>query len=462
MFKCIGNCAACGRCKSTGLARQVNEQKAGMLRMPDDFVAETGKQGYAIAFDIGTTTVVGMLWDLYQGKLVGAAAKANPQAAHGQDVISRITFAGKKENLKLLHDEIIGCLNEIIGDLCTLYGIDRNAICRAAVCGNTTMSHLFAGYDPTSLAVAPFVPAYEGTLRFLAEEIGLTINGNCEAMLIPNIAGHVGGDITAGILATRLEAHTGKALFIDIGTNGEIVYIQDGKMCTCSTAAGPAFEGAAIYQGMRAAEGAIERIRIEDGDVQFKTIGDVPPIGICGSGLIDAVAEMKKASIINETGRMATAEEYEKNHSGSALAERLREGADGREFILVSKVSGEDIVITQKDIRQVQLAKAAIAAGTILLMRQMGSVPEELDEVIIAGAFGSYIDNDSAVEIGLLPNIVRQKITNAGNTAGAGVLMSVASSQEAQRIIQIPGKLQHIELANLSEFQNCYLGEMRF
>ncbi len=460
MFKCIGNCAVCGRCKSTGLARQVNEQKAGMLIMPDDFVADTGEQGYAMAFDIGTTTVVGMLWDLQQGKRIGASAKANPQAVHGQDVISRISFAETEENRELLHHEIVDCLNEIMSGLCVPYGIDRNAIVRAVVCGNTTMSHLFAGYDPKSLATAPFEPAYEGTLKLNAEEIGLAMN--CDVMLIPNIAGHVGGDITAGILATRLEEKPGKTLFIDIGTNGEIVYEQDGTMLTCSTAAGPAFEGAHIYQGMRAADGAIERIRIEEGDVQFKVIGDVPPIGICGSGLIDAVAAMKGAELMDETGRIADAAEYETAHPESGLAERLREGQDGREFGLVSKTTGEDIVITQKDIRQVQLAKAAMAAGAKILMQQMESTPKQLDAVIIAGAFGTYIDINSAVEIGLLPDIARDKIFNAGNTAGAGVLMAAASTKEALRIQQIPGKLQHIELAGLSDFQNAYLEAMYF
>ena len=463
MFKCTGICSKCGRCKDAGMMKGANDRKTKMLMLPEDFTPETDEQGYGIAFDIGTTTVVGMLWDIYSGTQIGAQAETNPQNEFGLDVISRITFAGEKEgNLQILHDKIIDCLNRITKKLCEKYEIDKEAIIRATVCGNTTMSHLFAGIDPKSLAHAPFDPAYTGTVFLKAGELGLNIQEESTVMLIPNIAGHVGGDITAGILAARLEEQKGKTLFIDIGTNGEIVYCQDGKMLTCSTAAGPAFEGAAIYQGMRAAAGAIEKIRIENEDVLFKVIEEVPPTGICGSGLIDAVAEMKKAGLINKTGRIASAEDYEKKHPGSLLCERLRNGQDGREFVLVSKANDEDIIITQNDIREVQLAKAAIAAGIQIMTRKSGSTPEELEQIIVAGAFGSYIDKDSAITIGLLPNIERSRIISAGNTAGAGTLMAVANSKEALRIQNIPGKLEHVELANEPDFQTVYLNAMAF
>ena len=463
MFKCTGICSKCGRCKDAGMMRGANDRKTKIMVMPEDFVPETDEQGYGIAFDIGTTTVVGMLWDIMDGEQEVAYAETNPQNEFGLDVISRITFAGEDSgNLKILRDRIIGCLNDITDKLCDRSDVDRESIVRVTVCGNTTMSHIFAGYDPKSLAHAPFDPAYTGTKFFRAGDIGLRIRSDSVVMLIPNIAGHVGGDITAGIAASRLEDLRGRSLFIDIGTNGEIVYCQDGKMFTCSTAAGPAFEGAAIYQGMRAATGAIEGIRIENEDVIFRVIGGVPPVGICGSGLIDAVSEMKKAGIINKTGRIASAEEYEKKHPGSILCERLREGSDGREFILVSKTEDEDIVITQNDVREVQLAKAAISAGVRIMMKRMDSSPADLDRVIVAGAFGSYINKESAIGIGLLPDIERSRVISAGNTAGVGTLMAVASSKEALRIQRIPEKLEHIELANEEDFQTVYLNAMAF
>ena len=463
MFKCTGICSKCGRCKDAGMLRGAVDRKTKILNLPEDFRPETDERGYGIAFDIGTTTVVGMLWDIYNGCQIGAQAETNPQNEFGLDVISRITFANEaEENLKLLQDKIIGCLNLITEKLCSEHNVDPQSIIRVTVCGNTTMSHIFAGYDPASLAHAPFDPVYTGTLFMRAGDLGLQIRPESTVMLIPNIAGHVGGDITAGILAARLEDRKEKTLFIDIGTNGEIVFCQDGKMFTCSTAAGPAFEGAAIYQGMRAANGAIEKVRFENEDVLFQVIGGIPPVGICGSGLIDAVAEMKKAGVIDKKGRIATAESYDRKHPGSLLCERLRDGADGREFVLVSKTNDEDIVITQKDIREVQLAKGAIGAGIQLMMQKMESKPEELDRIIVAGAFGSYIDKNSAVTIGLLPDIDRDRIESAGNTAGAGTLMAVASSEEAVRVQNIPEKLTHIELANEPDFQHTYLKAMGF
>ena len=262
MFKCTGICSKCGRCKDGGMLRGAVDRKTKILNLPEDFRPETDEQGSGIAFDIGTTTVVGLLWDIYNGCQVGAKAETNPQNEFGLDVISRITFACEEEgNLQILREKIIGCLNRITEKLCSEYNVDRDSIVRATVCGNTTMSHIFAGYDPKSLAHAPFDPAYTGTVFLKAGDLGLQIMEETTVMLIPNIAGHVGGDITAGILAARLEDRTEKTLFIDIGTNGEIVFCQDGKMFTCSTAAGPAFEGAAINQGMRAAAGAIEKVR---------------------------------------------------------------------------------------------------------------------------------------------------------------------------------------------------------
>ncbi len=464
MFKCTGVCARCGHCRNGSMMKGANDRKTKLLSFPGDFRPAPDGFGYAMAFDIGTTTVVGMLWDLAQGKLLGQKALTNPQNEFGMDVISRITYAQESAaQLAQLRRLIIDCLEEISRSLCEDQGIVQESILRVAVCGNTTMSHLFAGEDPKTLARAPFQPAYTGMKIFTGEESGLTMAAQGKAILIPNIAGHVGGDITAGILASRLQDRAGETLFIDIGTNGEIVYHREDTMLVCSTAAGPAFEGAAIYQGMRAAVGAIERIRFTSDDVHFRVIGGVPPVGICGSGLIDAVSEMIRCGIVDSSGRIVTPDVYCRKHAAAAaLASRIREGENGREFVLVAKENDEDIVIVQNDIREVQLAKAAVAAGIKLMMKRAGSRPEALDEVLIAGAFGSYIDKHSAVRIGLLPSIDEDRIHFLGNTAGAGTLMTAISEEEEEKVCRIPALAEHVELAEDPDFQTVYLGQMAF
>ena len=462
MFKCTGICSLCGRCHRIERSIDSDDRKTKLLFLPEDFQPDTGEQGYGIAFDIGTTTVVGIMWDLFCGKPVGSVSMTNPQIKYGSDVISRIAFSSREGNLSVLHAAVIDCLNSIVEKICEQYEIKRESIVRAVACGNTTMSHLLLGIDPKSLAVAPFLPAYEGTVIRSAGELGLKISENAAVTVIPNIAGHVGGDITAGILATRLQNLDGNRLLVDIGTNGEIVLISNGKMSACSTAAGPAFEGASIYQGMRAADGVIERVRIKDGDVELGVIGESVPIGICGSGLIDCVAQMVKNGIADSTGRMLSAEEYTEKYGESPLAERLVEDEQGRKMILVSKSDSDDVVITQKDIREVQLAKAAIISGIRLMMKKAGITAGMIDAIYLAGAFGNFIDKESAVTIGLLPDTEYDKIVSVGNSAGAGALMALACSKEQNRIRQIPEKVTHIDLSAEAEFQKEFLNAMSF
>lgn len=464
MFKCTGVCASCGRCQGAAMMSGANDRKTKILAYPEDFLADKSGAGYGMAFDIGTTTVVGMLWDLSAGKQVDTCAKTNPQNEFGMDVISRINYCGKdRENLKQLRNRIIECLNEIIGQLCDKHEISRNEVKKVTVCGNTTMSHIFAGYSPASLAAAPFAPAYTGTLDLSADEADLDIDKDAAVYVVPNIAGHVGGDITAGIIAARVFEQQGITVFIDIGTNGEIVLTDSERVWTCSTAAGPAFEGAAILNGMRAATGAIEKVHItDDGDVFFKTIGECEPQGICGSGLIDAIAEMIRAGLINKKGRLACANDVDKKGLPAALKERLVEIGKDRHFILVSKEKGDDIVITQNDIREVQLAKGAVSAGIDLMLADTGRTVSDIDRVIIAGAFGSYIDKKSAVTIGLLPEVDEEKIISAGNTAGAGVAMALVSDAEMTRIREVPEKVEHIELAEKENFQRAYMKAIEF
>ncbi|MEG0392821.1 MAG: ASKHA domain-containing protein, partial [Anaerovoracaceae bacterium] len=463
VFKCTGVCSKCGRCKDSAMIAGANKRKTKLLALPSDFVPETDEPGYGIAFDIGTTTVVGMLWDIKNGKELGAKAMTNPQNKYGLDVISRITFGNEdKTNLVTMRTEIVACLNDIIDELCQSSGIEKEGIIRATVGGNTTMSHLFAGYDPATLAKAPFAPAYTGTLMMTGESSMLKIHPKGDVMLFPNIAGHVGGDITAGIIASRLFDEKELTLFIDIGTNGEIALTDQGRTLACSTAAGPAFEGAAIHQGMRAAPGAIEKLTITDEDVFFTTIDGVRPVGICGSGLIDAISELWSYGLIKKTGRLLSKEELEKKKPETKIAERLREGSSGREFVLIFKEDEEDIVITQNDIREVQLAKGAISAGITIMLEKLEKTEQDIHKIIVAGAFGNFINKESAVNMGLLPKVSLDRIYSAGNTAGAGTLMALASSKEALLAKKVPELVEHVELSSCEDFQTKYLTAMAF
>lgn len=464
MLKCTGICSRCGRCKISKDDINAADRKARMLIYPADFKGD-GVQGLGAAFDIGTTTVVGMLWDLKDGVQIAAVAKANPQMEFGADVISRIAYCGNDNiRLRILREKIVSCIDEMLQQLCEKADRRTEDINRINICGNTAMSHLFAGYQVKSLATAPFVPAYEGSLELEAREAlahdielfaesktegSLKLNQKARLTLLPNIAGHVGGDITAGMIAAEVLGD-GLTVFIDIGTNGEIVLADGNNVLACSTAAGPALEGASIRHGMRAANGAIERVRIVNGQVKIETVGGVPAAGICGSGLIDAIAQMLEAGLIDETGRIMD----DKN------PEVIR-GERAEKRIVLTDMP-EEIAVTQKDIRQVQMAKAAIAAGIQILLKEADRDVDDIDRVVIAGAFGNHIDIDSAVRIGLIPKVSRKKIVMAGNTAGAGVSMTLLSQAAMNLAKKLPGMVKHVELASDKDFQSTYLREMYF
>lgn len=473
MIKCIGICGKCGKCENTAMMSGANERKTKMLTYPKDFRPETGKKGLGAAFDIGTTTVVGMLWDLEQGEQIAACGRTNPQNEFGMDVISRIAYCGQQAgNLVALQRKIIDCLNEIIKELCEKAGAQRSEIVKITACGNTTMAHLFAGYSPETLAFVPFAPAYTGALEWTVAKDGLGSRVNPAAelsvaeagsvVLLPNIAGHVGGDITAGLAASRFLEKDGLTLFIDIGTNGEIALADGVRRYACSTAAGPAFEGAAIRHGMRAAAGAIERVRIKDGEVFFKTIGQQPAQGICGSGLIDAMAQMLKNGLIKKSGRLISAGDVDKAGLDPKFKNRLVMAEKERQFILAWRENNEGIVITQSDIREVQLAKGAIVAGIKLLLDEAGKAACDIREVMVAGAFGNYIDRESAVTIGLLPDIEGDRIHFIGNAAGCGVSMALTSDKELEIMKKIPELVEHVELAGKEDFQKAYMEAMQF
>ncbi|WP_409969961.1 ASKHA domain-containing protein [Bengtsoniella intestinalis] len=462
-FKCTGICSTCGRCQNGHNMAGAAQRKTRLLHYPADFVPTTGQEGYGIAFDVGTTTLVGILWNRETGKQVGVDAQTNPQNKHGLDVISRITYCqGDPEKLAEMQGLVTGCMQTVAEKLCKIQGISTSQIQVCTICGNTTMSHIIAGYDPKLLAVSPFTPSYTGTLVFKAAKLGLSFAADASVTLVPNIASHVGGDITTGVVASGMQTANGLIILIDIGTNGEIVMSKEGVGYACSTAAGPAFEGATIYHGMRAAEGAIEAVQIQE-DVTIKTIGDAAAVGICGSGLIQAVGEMVKNKVVNGRGKMATQEELEAKGLPAAVCQRCRTGEMGREFVLsYGKDGGTDVVITQKDIREVQLAKGAIAAGIVCLLEEVNATVADIEQLYIAGAFGSFIDKQSAVDMGLLPNIDLERLVSVGNTAGVGCAMALMNQEDLRRMEEASRTIQHVELSTSPTFQANYMKNMSF
>ena len=458
-YGCTGNCAACGRCNGINKIIKADNRKTRAMYFPDTFQAESGREGLGAAFDIGTTTVVGMLWDRRTGRMLDILAETNPQIRYGADVISRITYCGRSEDKRTeLSGLIRGKMNEMLGVMCARQAAAQEAgqpvlqtdIQDIAVCGNTTMSHLAGGYDPVTLALAPFTPAYVGELVLRAADMQITAAPGCAVTIIPNLAGHVGGDINAGIVASRLLDQTDLTLFIDIGTNGEMALTDGERTLVCSAAAGPAFEGAGISQGMRAGTGAIEKVTIRGDHVALSTIGGGAPAGICGSGLISAVSELVREGIVDQTGRL------DETHP-------LVHAIEGRPVVILGyQVDGSPVGLTQKDIREVQLAKGAMQAGTAIMLRILGRKPEEIRKVFLAGAFGNSIDREAASRIGLLPRIPPARIEPVGNAAGAGISMVLMNREEAASARSMAARVEHVELADQPEFEKEYMSAMAF
>lgn len=418
---------------------------------------------YGIAFDIGTTTVVGYLINLETGATLACVSGLNPQTVFGGDLISRIGFAAEKlTHVKKLHQRIATFMNDLGEYACDQVGICRSEICRVTVVGNTCMHHLLLGIDPTPLGSAPYNPVVKAPYRCPARECGLRLHENAQAYLLPVIAGFVGADTVAMILSAKLGSHSGNVIAADMGTNAEVVLKTDQGLIACSSPAGPALEGGQIRDGMRAALGAIDRVTA-DRDIVIHTIGDAPALGICGSGLIDAVAVLLDLGIIDKTGRLHV---EPKAVLPKTIATRLRKGEDGApEFVLVwAAESGNhlDIVLSQGDIRQLQLAKAAIMSGVQALLQQVGLELGDIDSFLLAGGFGNYINARNARRIGLIPDLAGDRIHYIANAAGLGAQIALLSNRGRVEAEKIALETRHLSLAGLPGFQKMYLGAMGF
>jgi len=426
---------------------------------------DTTNHCYGLAFDIGTTTLVGTLINLCDGKEMAVVTMVNPQTSFGDDVISRIKRCREEQDGFIkLHTAIIEAINSMIDELAGKARIKTDDIWEAVFAGNSTMQEILCGINPFTLGEIPFVPAFRERVRMKALDIGIKIHPAGEISVFPQIGGFVGGDTVAGILATRLnQMKESPALLVDVGTNGEIVLSHKGKMIATSVAAGPAFEGARIVNGMRAAAGAIEKVIVNE-DVEISVIGNVKPMGICGTGLIDTVAYLLRRGIIDETGRILGPDEIP-SATPEALRKRIISEKDHFNFLLVPSdltAIGEPIYLYQRDVRELQLANAAIRAGIIILLKHEGLTPSDLKSVLLAGGFGNFIRRSNACRIGMLPPIETTRIRFVGNTSSFGAKRALLSFDEWAYAENIVKETRHLDLSLDPDFQNEFSMAMMF
>jgi len=404
---------------------------------------------FGISVDIGTTKLALYLVDLQTGEVVEKVGEMNPQIAYGEDVVSRIAYATQNDDgRQTLQGTLANKLNKLLAEVCRSTGINSSQVVDAVFVGNTAMHHLFAGLPVEQLVFAPYVPAINEPMDIRASAIGIEMADGAYIHLLPNIAGFVGADHVAMLLATQAWQAEELTVALDIGTNTEVSLISKGKVTSVSCASGPAFEGGHIKDGMRAAAGAIERLRIVDDGVQYQTVDEAPPIGICGSGVLDALAQLYLAGIVNEGGRMKDGHPH------------VRTRKKQREFVLVSKQErdgGPAIVLTQGDVRELQLAKAAIRTGIQVLLETNGRSEEEISQVVIAGAFGSYIDVSSGVTIGMLPSIPLDRFRQVGNAAGMGAKLALVSLSSRTQAKDIASRVHYVELASAPNFTQTFV-----
>jgi len=441
----------------SGILRETNGRVAAVSRFGEIIGLLPQKKGplLGLAIDVGTTNIGTWLVDLRNGRTLKTMGFENPQGLHGADVITRLGYARKSPAaLETMQKLVIDSLNEAATALTRARGLKPELITDVVIAGNTAMHHLLIGLPVNYLSVVPFIPAVSGAVDIKARDLGLHVMPGAYVHMLPNIAGFVGGDHTAVLLAidSAQEQHT--VIVLDIGTNTEISLIHQGKLASVSCPSGPAFEGGHIRCGMRSAPGAIESVKIQGNNVELQTIDNQPPIGICGSGVLDMVAELHNAGIITVTGKM------------NAEHPRVRrpEGKRDLEFVLVDEVegAGEAIVFTQSDVRSVQLAKGCISAAIQVLLEDAAITEEHLHQVIIAGAFGSYIDIGSSITIGMLPDLPLERYAQIGNAAGIGAKLALVSHSHRSEAEAIANGSNYIELAGAKRFNKLFMQSMCF
>jgi uncharacterized 2Fe-2S/4Fe-4S cluster protein (DUF4445 family) len=418
-----------------------------------------------LAIDIGTTSLAAALVGLDEGRVVASGSHLNPQVAFGADIIARIQHALEHDDgLAHLSSAVRRGLRSLVQELLLAAGVPARDVVTAAVAGNSTMLHAWAGVDVGALGVAPYLGVWTGDLSCRAQDVDLPIHRNASVWVFPQVASHVGGDAVAAAIACELDRRPGRCLLVDLGTNSEVIVSADGRVVATSAAAGPAFEGVSIRQGMRAAAGAVDVVTFgDDGRVAANALGGAPPTGICGCGLIDVVAEMLRAGLIAGSGYLRKASELEREVP-SRLRERLVERDGQRAFTVVApgEMGSAGVLLTARDIREVQLAKGSIMTAATLACRHLGFDLVALDEVLVAGAFGNYVRKASARRIGLVPAIDPERIHLVGNAAGVGARLALVDRQARDRARRLAERAENIELATRSDYQATFMESLSF
>ncbi len=429
---------------------------------------DTTESCLALAFDLGTTTVVATLLDLTTGQPLSVRSKLNRQHTYGADVIARISATMiDADALDDLRRQAHWTLAELAREACAEAGADPGDVYEIVVAGNVTMIQLALGIDPEPLGMAPFIVATRTPIPALASDFGVEVHPRAPAVTFPALGAYVGPDILAGLLATGLTRDRRTRLFIDVGTNCEIVLGSSSEAVATAAPAGPAFEGATIRCGMRAADGAIEGVRITETDVEIQVIGDAEPAGICGSGLVDVVAELLRVGLIEPSGRLLTEEEAAR--VAPALVPRLQrvpngKGAEERVFVLAQRGDdpAESVYLSQVDVRRLQEAKAAIATGWKMLVRRLGIEETEIQQVLLGGSFGAYLTPASAVRIGLVPPLAVTRIVAAGNVAGEGAKIAALSLPERHAASALLDEIEYVEASGNADYNELFLEELTF
>ncbi|TMF46612.1 MAG: DUF4445 domain-containing protein [Chloroflexi bacterium] len=415
---------------------------------------DTTEECFGVAFDVGTTTLVGTLMNLRTGMAAAVRSTLNGQAPFGADVISRISHAmNGAESIEELRSAVVSTMNGILDELYREAGVAPERTYEAVVVGNVTMLHLLLGIDPAPIAVMPFTPTFMDELSVPAGEVGLHIHPEGYVQTLPALGAYVGADIVSGVLATGIAREDKLRVFVDVGTNGEIVIGSSQRTLATAAPAGPAFEGSQIKCGMRATEGAIEGVHIGD-TVELQIIGgDVPAQGLCGSGLVDAVAQLLNVGLLDHSGRMRSASEA----AGHPLVDRLIEVEGVKAFLLA-----EGVYLSQRDVRELQFAKGSIATGIKVLMDILGVGASDLDEIFLGGSFGSYLNPESAKIIGLVPPVDVDKIIAVGNSAGEGAKIALLSYRERQVAFELPSRIEYVELSGRTDFNDSFVSVLGF
>ncbi|MBQ9069464.1 MAG: DUF4445 domain-containing protein [Eggerthellaceae bacterium] len=409
------------------------------------FDPDEGATGFGMALDVGTTTLAAHLHNLATGERLASASRANPQSAFGADVISRIT-ASVEGKLDLMTSVLQDAASDMLDDLCKAAGVSRGDVVKCTLSGNTVMQHIACGLAPDSIGVSPFTP-----LSLFGDE--RTLGDMPPFYFTKCIASYVGGDITAGMIACGVD-RAGTCLFLDLGTNGEMTLFHDGQIYACATAAGPVFEGANIHFGMPALPGAVSKVAYEDGQLKINVLGDVDPVGVCGTGIVDAVAVMIDLGVVDERGYLNGPDEVD-----PAFVDLVGVEESGNVFYLDS---AKKVYITQIDVRNVQLAKAAVCGGVLTLFQHAGIDSSAVERLLVAGGFGAFISMHSAARIGLVPPELEGRATSVGNASAEGAAALLVSSEAHEREQQIVDECTYIELSNSKEFNQFYVEKMMF